>query len=238
MKIEIWSDYVCPFCYIGKRKLEEALENFPHKDDVEVTYKSYELDPNAPLYDGQDYYETLAKKFGSVDQVKQMTSNVKEQANLVGLDFQFNTMKQTNTFDAHRLAKYAETKGKGNDISEKLLSAHFIESKDVGNKEELGNIAASVGLKKEDAMEVLQDEQAFRAEVENDLNEAKQFQITGVPFFIINRKYAISGAQPTETFSQALQQVWEEENAATPLQTFGSDDDTCGPEGCDIPENK
>lgn len=236
MKIEVWSDYVCPFCYIGKRKLEEAIADFPHKEDVEVIFKSYQLDPNAPRYNGQDYYETLAKKFGSMEQVKQMTNHVKQQANLVGLDFQFDTMKQTNTFDAHRLAKFAELKGKGAAISEALLSAHFLESKDVGNIDELAEIAASVGLDKEEALAILRKEQSFREEVETDLQEATQFQITGVPFFIINRKYAISGAQPTETFTQALQQVWEEENKTSPFQTIGNNEDTCGPDGCDIPE--
>src|SRR5699024_4882470 len=147
-------------------------------------------------------------------------------------------MKPTNTFTAHRLTKYAETIGKGNELTEALLAAHFIEGKDIGHTDELMAIAASVSIDQAEAKEVIEDEDAYRAEVENDLQEAKEFQITGVPFFIFNRKYAVSGAQPAEAFTQALEQVWEEENKASPFQTIGNTDDTmaCDETGCDIPE--
>src|SRR5699024_5953399 len=160
------------------------------------------------------------------------------QAALAGLDFNFDEMKPTNTFTAHRLTKYAETIDKGNDLTEALLAAHFIEGKDVGHIDELAAIAASVGIDVEKAKEVITNEDAYRAEVEKDLQEAKEFQITGVPFFIFNRKYAVSGAQPEEAFKQALEQVWEEENKASPFQTIGNTDDTmaCDETGCDIPE--
>lgn len=237
MKIEVWSDYVCPFCYIGKRKLEAALAEFPHKESVEIIFKSYQLDPHAETYHGQDYMEQLAKKFGSLEQVQQMTANVKKQAALVGLDFDFKHMKPTNTFTAHRLTKYAETIGKANALTEALLHAHFIDGKDVGHTDDLVTIAASVSIDETDAKEIIENVDAYQAEVEKDLQEAAQFQITGVPFFIFNRKYAISGAQPTETFAQALNQVWEEENQAAPFQTIGSDATaTCDETGCDIPE--
>lgn len=237
MKIEIWSDFVCPFCYIGKRKLEEALANFPHKDTVEVVYKSYELDPHSEAYQGQDYMEQLAKKFGSLEQVKQMTAGVKQQAALVGLDFDFDGMKPTNTFTAHRLTKYAETVGKGNDITEALLKAHFLDGKDVGDTDELVAIATSLSMDETQSRQLIEDSNAYRREVEQDLQEARDFQITGVPFFIFNRKYAISGAQPVEAFSEALQQVWEEENKTSPFQTIGTDEGmTCDETGCDIPE--
>src|SRR5699024_3179262 len=191
MHIEVWSDYVCPFCYIGKRKLEEALAAFPHKDDVKVEYKSYLLDPNSPPYTGQDYFETLAKKFGSVEQVKQMTANVAEQAKLFGLDYDFDTMKPTNTMTAHRLTKFAEAKGKDLEMTEALLQAHFLDGKDVGDTDTLVTIATVLRLDADAARTAIEDETAYKAEVDADLAQAQEFQITGVPFFIFNRKYAL-----------------------------------------------
>lgn len=241
MKIEIWSDIACPFCYIGKRKLEDALVGFPQKEQVDIEFKSYQLDPNAPLYSGQDFYENMAVKFGSVEQAKQMTANITEQAKAVGLDFRFDTMKPTNTFDAHRLTKFAKEHGKDTVVSEKLLHANFTDSKDVGDKETLADIAAEVGLNKEEALAVLEDKQAYAKEVHADIEEAKQLGITGVPYFIFNRKYAISGAQPTETFAQALNKVWEEEKSNTTfenLATNNESDAACGADGCAIPDQK
>jgi len=239
MKIEIWSDFVCPFCYIGKRKLEEALSGFPDKDQVEIEFKSFQLDPNASLYTGQDFYESMAIKFGSVEQAKQMTAAITEQAKLVGLDFRFDTMKPTNTYDAHRLTKFATEQGKGAVLSEKLLYANFTESKDVGNIEVLAEIAEAAGLEKEAALAVLQNTQAYEKEVHTDIAEARQFGITGVPFFILNRKYAISGAQPTETFVQALDKVWKEEKSTPTFESLVSNtgtDAACADGSCAISE--
>lgn len=237
MKIEIWSDVVCPFCYIGKRKMEEALNDFSHKDDVTTEFKAYQLDPNAKPYSGQDFYEGMAAKFGGAEQAKQMTANIVEQAKSVGLTFHFDTMKPTNTFDAHRITKFAKAHGKDAEISEKLLHANFTESKDVGNHETLAAIAADVGLDKDDALRVLKDENAYRDEVNHDIQEAQQLGISGVPYFIFNRKYAISGAQPAEAFTQALEKVWDEENQVTPLQDLSTDSDgECGPDGCAVPD--
>jgi len=241
MKIEIWSDFVCPFCYIGKRKLEEALAVFTDKERVELEFKSFQLDPNAPLYTGQNFYESMAKKFGSVEQSKQMTAGITEQAKLVGLDFRFDTMKPTNTFDAHRLTKFAAEKRKGAVLSEKLLYANFTDSKDIGSIETLLEIAEEAGLDKNDVLAVLQDEQAYKKEVYADIEEARQFGITGVPYFIFNRKYAISGAQPTEAFTQALNKVWEEEKSIKTFETLSSNneaDATCADGSCTIPDQK
>lgn len=241
MKIEIWSDIGCPFCYIGKRKLDEALAAFPYKEQVEIVFKSYELDPNAPLYDGGNMYEKLAAKFGtSVEQAKQMTSGISEQAAQVGLVFDFAEAKTTNTFDAHRLTKFAGLHGKEEAIMEKLYAAHFTEGQDVGDVEVLADIAEAAGLDKEEALEVLRDKTFYANEVRADQEEAKQFGISGVPYFIINRKYAISGAQPTETFAGALQKVWEEKNAAPQLQNLSptgddNDDPYCADGSCAVP---
>ncbi len=237
MKIEIWSDYVCPFCYIGKRKLEEALAEFPDKKDVEIEFKSYQLDPNTPPYAGQDFYESMAVKFGSVEQSKQMMVGITEQAKTVGLDFKFDTMKPSNTFDAHRLTKFAKTYKKDALLAEKLLYANFTDSKDVGDIETLAEIAEAVGLNKEEAMAVLQDKTAYADEVHTDISEAKEIGISGVPYFIFNRKYVLSGAQQKETFMQALEKVFKEEKS-TPkfesLSTNSDSDGTCGDDGCEI----
>lgn len=237
MKIEVWSDVVCPFCYIGKRRLESALESFPHREDVTVEFKSYQLDPNAKQYAGESYYDKMSEKFGSVERVKQMTDNLAVQAKTVGLDFDFENAKHTNTLDAHRLSKFAKAEGKDDKISEALLKAHFVDGKDVGDVETLAELAVEAGLDKSAALEVINDKNAYKDEVEHDINEARQFGVSGVPYFVINRKYAISGAQPPETFKKALDQVWEEEQPKPAFQDLSSTDDgACGPEGCDIPK--
>jgi predicted DsbA family dithiol-disulfide isomerase len=242
MKIEVWSDFVCPFCYIGKRRLEEALSQFPHRDGVEVEFKSFELDPNSPAYSGKGIHDSLASKYGmSIEQAKQANQNVGQQAATVGLTFNFEDMKPTNTFNAHRLAKFAKTQGKEAVITEKLLYAYFTESKNVGDLETLADIAVASGLDREESLKVLQDEKAFANDVRIDQSIAQQYQITGVPFFIINQTYAISGAQPTSTFAGALQKVWEEENPAPVLQdlsTVNAEDASCVDGNCIIPERK
>ncbi|MEH7255011.1 DsbA family oxidoreductase [Neobacillus niacini] len=242
MKIEVWSDFVCPFCYVGKRRLEEALSQFPYRDNVEIEFKSFELDPNSPPYSGKSIHESLASKYGmSIEQAKQANQNVGQQAAGVGLTFNFDNMKPTNTFNAHRLAKFAKTQGKEAAITEKLLYAYFTESKNVGDVETLADIAEASGLEREEALKVLHDEKAYANDVRIDQSIAQQYQITGVPFFIINQKYAISGAQPTATFSGALQKVWEEENPAPVLQdlsTVSAEDASCVDGNCVIPEKK
>lgn len=236
MKIEVWSDIVCPFCYIGKRKLEAALEQFPHRADVVVEFKSYQLDPDTQAYQGQDYYESLAAKFGSIEKAKEMATGIAEQAKQEGLTFNFAEMKPTNTFAAHRITKYAKEHGKDNLISEKLLYAHFTEAKDVGDIEVLAEIAAASGLDREESLAVLQDKDNYADEVRADIEEAKRYEISGVPFFILNQKYAISGAQPIETFTQALEKVWEEENPKPILEDLSvTDGSACADGSCAAP---
>jgi len=240
MKIEVWSDYVCPFCYIGKHRLEEAINQFPHKDQVEVELKSFELDPYSPKYNGGNIHEVLAKKYGmSVEQAKQANQGVGQQAASVGLHFDFDGMKPTNTFDAHRLAKFAKTKGKEPVLSEKLLQAYFTESKDIGDLGTLADIAEESGLNREEAISVINNETAYANEVRADEGIAQQYRIGGVPYFVINSKYTISGAQPLDTFKAALQKVWEEESPAPVFQDLSTVEDvSCNDEGCIIPEKK
>ena len=235
MKIEIWSDYVCPFCYIGKRRFEEALEKTGLEGKVEVVYKAYELGPNAPATTDETIQESLAGKYNiSIDEAKSMTDNVVVQAESVGLKYNFDAMHPANTFNAHRLAKLAEQKGLGEEMTEQLLQAYFIESKRIGLDDVLIEILVKVGISKERAEEVLKSE-AFAEEVKADITEAGQIGVQGVPFFVINRKYAISGAQPAETFAEALQKVAEEEGIRPKLTILNSDaSGACKDDNCDI----
>ena len=211
MKIEVWSDYVCPFCYIGKRRLEEALKQTGLGEKAEVVFKAFELDPQSPATSDETMQEVLAKKFGkSIDEAKEMTDNVEVQAKTVGLDYDYGKMTPANTFNAHRLAKLAEQQGVGAEMSERLLKAYFIDGEKIGMEEVLLKIAEEVGLSRDRANEVLAGDE-FADEVRNDIAEAGQIGVRGVPFFVINRKYAISGAQPTEAFAEALTKVAAEE---------------------------
>ncbi|MEH7119547.1 DsbA family oxidoreductase [Neobacillus vireti] len=240
MKIEVWSDYVCPFCYIGKRRLELALEQFPHKNQVEVEFKAFELDPNSPPYNGESIHEVLAKKYRmTIEQAKQANQNVGNQAASVNLTYHFDEMKPTNTFDAHRFAKFAKSKGKGDVVSEKLLQAYFTEGKHIGDYDTLADIAEAAGLDRKEVLNVLEDKTAFANEVRADEEIARAYQISGVPYFIINSKYAISGAQPLETFKGALQKVWEEEAPKPLFQDLSTEKDvSCVDGNCLIPEKE
>ncbi|WP_432361806.1 DsbA family oxidoreductase [Sporosarcina sp. UB5] len=211
MKIEVWSDYVCPFCYIGKRRLEEALKATGLEGNAEVVFKAFQLDPNTPVGEGGSVPEGLAKKYGiSLDEAEKMLENVALQAKTVGLNFDVNSMTGANTFNAHRLAKLAEAEGKGDVVSERLLKGHFVSGEAVDHEKTLLSIAEEAGISKERAQQMLHSDE-FSDDVKNDIAEAGQIGVRGVPFFVINRKYAISGAQPVEAFADALKKVAAEE---------------------------
>ena len=235
MKIEIWSDYVCPFCYIGKRRLEEALQKMNLGDKTEVVFKAFQLDPNTPVGAEKSVPEGLAKKYGiSLDEAKQMLENVAVQAKTVSLDYDVDNMKGANTFSAHRLAKLAETEGKGAAASERLLKGHFVNGEVIDSEETLLAIAEEVGLSKERAQQTLQSDE-FADDVKKDIVEAGQLGVQGVPFFVINRKYAISGAQPVEAFTQALEKVAAEEGIQPQLKVLGTEGQgVCTDDNCNI----
>lgn len=236
MKVEIWSDYVCPFCYIGKRRFEAALEQFPNRDAVEVIYKSFELDPNAKTDGNPNVHDMLAAKYGmSREQAIANTQQITEQARTIGLDYKLAEAIQTNTFDAHRLTHFAATKGKMAEMTERLLKAHFTDTQHVGDHETLANIAAEVGLVKAEVLQVLQNGQ-YADEVRADEQEASTLGVRGVPFFVVNRKYALSGAQPSELFLQALQKAWDEEHPLVEMTSDTADNMVCTDDGCTVPE--
>ncbi|WP_079477997.1 DsbA family oxidoreductase [Halobacillus salinus] len=239
MKIEVWSDFVCPFCYIGKARLENALESFPQKDQVELVFKSFELDPQAEKNTGQNIHEKLAAKYGrSLDEARGMTANMTEQAKMEGLDFRFDDLVPTNTFDAHRVAKLGESKGIGLTVAQRFFQAVFTDGEDVGDHDTLIRLATEAGLDESDVKETLESD-AFTEQVRSEQGEAYQIGVQGVPFFVINRKYAISGAQPKETFTQALEKAFEEEKATPQFETFSQNEDAaCTEDGCEVPKNQ
>jgi predicted DsbA family dithiol-disulfide isomerase len=205
MKIEVWSDIVCPWCYIGKRRLESALETFD--GDVEVQWRSFQLDPSAPKKQEDSLDEALAAKYRiSVDRARQMLTQMTETAAKEGLDFDFDHAKGGNTLDAHRLLHLADQKGLQGEMKERLLSAYMTEGRPISEHDELVKLAADVGLDGEEAREMLESER-FEDDVRRDLAEARQFGVTGVPFFRINEKHGISGAQSPETLLDLFQRA-------------------------------
>jgi len=234
MKVEIWSDFVCPFCYIGKRRFEAGLRQFPHRDAVEVVYRSFELDPHAERDGNPNVYDMLAAKYGmSREQAVANTNRIAEQAKELGLDYYFDRTIPTNTFDAHRLAHFAATKGKMETMTERLLKAHFTDTLHLGDRQVLADLAAEAGLDREEALRVM-EEGEYADDVREDEREAGRLGIRGVPFFVINRKYAVSGAQPSEVFLEALSKAWEEDK---PLTVLGGSPEgaVCTDDGCSMP---
>lgn len=231
MKIEIWSDYACPYCYIGERQLEKALERFSGEENIEISYKAFELDPNASYEVTTTTKDRVAKKYGyTSEQAQQMIDNVHRYAESVGLEYHYDTVRYTNTFEAHRIAKYAETKGKGVEISEKLFHAYFTENKELSDHKVLTDIAIEVGLDKLEVEDVLKNKK-FAQDVRNDEFEASRLGIHAVPFFLINEKYSLSGAQPPEVFEKIFEKVLQEEK----IEESNLNGMVCGIDGCEIP---
>lgn len=235
MKIEVWSDYVCPYCYIGKRELERAIEATGLQGKVEVEMKAFQLDPYTAANDNRLVVEKLAEKYNTtIEQAIQMTQNVTVRAKEVGLAYDFADLRNANTFKAHRLAKWAEQQGKGNAFSEAVLKAYFIDNKKINDAEELAALAEEVGLSREQAVAIAGSGD-FTQDVQHDIQLAQQFGVRGVPFFVLNRKYAISGAQPREVFEETLRKVAEEEGIQPGLTVVaGNDTAICTDDSCDI----
>src|SRR4051812_25528199 len=233
MKVEIWSDVVCPWCYVGKRRFEQALARFAHADEVEVkvVYRAFELDPGAPRERTGDHNEHLARKYGlTVERAQQMNAQMTETAAAEGLDFRFDVMRGGNTFDAHRLLHLARDRGKQLELKERLLLATFTEGEPIGDQTALVRLAVDAGLDKAEVTEVL-DSNRYADAVRHDEQQAASYGISGVPFFVIDGKYGVSGAQPADVLVQVLEQAYGE---SRPLTMVGRPDaaaDTAG--ACD-----
>ena len=233
MKIEIWSDIACPWCFIGKRRFETALEGFEHKDQIDVEWRSYQLDPTLPEhYDGTETEYLSRMKGMPQDQVKQMFGHVTAQAAGEGLNYDFDSVVVANSFTAHRFLHLAKEHGVMDQAKEALLSGHFEQGKDIGDAEYLVGIGVELGIPETEIRETLAGDR-FAAEVRADIAEARALGVNGVPFFVLDRKYGISGAQPAEAFAQAIRQAWNERSPLTVLPQSKTDDGAvCGPDGC------
>lgn len=241
MKIEIWSDVVCPWCYIGKRRIEEALAAFPHADEVEVHWRAYQLDPGAPTEPTTGTAEMLAKKYGqSPAGVQQMQDRVEAVAAEVGLVYRLSETLHLNTVDAHRLIHLAHEQG-GHDlqgrVKEALLAAYFTEARNVADHAVLRDVAVAAGLDADRVDSVLASRE-YAADVQADIDQAQAYGATGVPFFVVDQKYGVSGAQPTEVFTQLLERAWAESHPGLEMVDSAvpaaGDGDVCGPDGCAV----
>lgn len=232
MKIEIWSDVMCPFCYIGKNNFEKALEKMPFKDEVEVEWKSFQLDPTLDSKETKNTMEYFKEKKGFPEaQAQQMIGQVMQMGKGAGIDFNFEKALITNTFSAHKLLHLAKKYNKANEMEEALFIAHFIDGKNVGDLETLISLAESLGIDKEEAKQALTSED-FDYEINQDILEARNNGVSGVPFFVLNGKYAVSGAQPVELFENALQQTYNE--TVSPLKNLSDKGASCDTDGCEI----
>lgn len=205
MKVEVWSDFVCPFCYIGKRNLEMALKQAGVDHETEVVFMSFELDPDSQKQYDKNINQLMADKYGmSLEQATETNNRIIKSAKEVGLDYNFDNLKPTNTLDAHRLSHLAESKGKRNEFTEALMHSYFTESQNISDFQALLTIAEKVGLNKEDAAAVLKSSD-FTEDVRKEESEARNRGISGVPYFLFDGKKAVSGAQAIETFVQVIE---------------------------------
>jgi predicted DsbA family dithiol-disulfide isomerase len=210
MKVDIWSDVRCPFCYIGKRKFEMGLEKFSNKNNIEVEWHSFELDPTLVTQTDVNTIDHISEVKGiSRKQGEEMHEYVSNVAKEVGLDFNFDKTVVANSFNAHRLIQLAKVKGVANEVEEALFKAHFTEGKNIDDAETLMNIGVSAGIERDELKNTI-DSEEFSKQVRQDEQQAQLYGINGVPFFVLNNKYGVSGAQSPETFSQALTQAWED----------------------------
>lgn len=238
MQVEIWSDIVCPWCYIGKRRLETALASFEHADAVEVVWRSFELDRSAPRERTGSYAEMLGRKYGMAPaQAHATLAHMTEVAAGEGLVFDFDRVRPGNTFDAHRLLHLAHERGRQDALAERLMLAYLSEGEPIGDPATLGRLAVEVGLDTAEVEAVLGGDR-YADEVRADEIAAQELGVTGVPFFVVDRRYAVSGAQQPDTILRALERAW---SATRPLEFVvatgaGNDQpaDGCDDGSCDL----
>lgn len=214
MQVEIWSDVVCPWCYLGKKRFERALESFGHRDEVEVVYRSFELDPSAPAGVSTPTVELLASKYGmSPEQAADAQREMEQRAAQDGLEFRMEGLRSGNTRDAHRLLQLAKDRGVQAELTERLHRAYFTEQASIFDHASLTELAVETGLDRGEVSKVL-DSDEYSDAVDTDEAMAQALGATGVPLFVIDRRYGVSGAQPPEVIAQALEQAWAEAAAS------------------------
>jgi predicted DsbA family dithiol-disulfide isomerase len=228
VNVEIWSDIACPWCAVGKRRFERALAGFEHRDEVTVTFRSFELDPDAPAARESSSAEHLATKYGtSLEQAQAMNQRMTETAAEDGLDFRFDRARGGNTFDAHRLLHLAAAHGRQHELKERLMRAYLGEGELMSDHAALTRLAVEAGLPEDEVRDTLATDR-FAADVREDEATAHGLGISAVPFFVIDRRFGLAGAQPPEVIGEGLRRAWE---AQAPLSVV-AEGDVCGPDGC------
>ena len=213
MKVTIWSDFVCPFCFIGQSHLDQALERFEQADNVEIEYKTFLLMSDAKYDPGKSYAETFAELKGlPIQQAESMLSQVVNMGKQSGVNIDYDTAKLANTIDAHRVFQFAKKQGKGTEFFKRFYRAHFSEGELISDHDTIVRLATEAVLAEADVRSVLNSKENID-EMMEDIKEARSIGVQGVPFFVFNNKYAVSGAQPVDAFVQVLNKVWEEEQA-------------------------
>jgi len=232
LRVDIWSDIACPWCYIGKRHLEQALGTFAHKDDVEIVWRAFELDPSAPRTVDRpvDFVERIARKYGTQPaQAQIMVDRVVSSGAKAGLELRFDRIVPGNTFDAHRLLHLAHERGKQDALKERMMRGYLTEGQAISDPEVLARLATEVGLDEQDVRAVLTSDR-YAPEVRQDEALARELGISGVPFFVLAGRLGVSGAQPADVLLGALDRAWADH--APKLEPF-AEGATCGPDGCD-----
>jgi predicted DsbA family dithiol-disulfide isomerase len=230
LRIDVWSDIACPWCYVGKRHLEQALGSFPEAADVEVVWHAYELNPSAARETREEgtHAERLAKKYGmSLDEARRRIDHLVNVGKAGGLSLDFDHIRPGNTFDAHRIVHYARELGLQDAVKERFLRGYLTEGEAIGNPEVLLRLAVEAGLDADRVSSILASD-TYTREVRTDEAEAQRLGISGVPFFVVGGRYALSGAQPAEVMGRALRQAWSE--LAAPVEL--AEGAACGPDGC------
>ncbi|QXE37494.1 DsbA family oxidoreductase [Streptomyces sp. GMY02] len=241
MRVEIWGDIACPWCYIGKARFEKGLASFAHRDEVEVVYRSFELDPGRAKGDTGLVTDLLAKKFGRTrEEALAMEEHVASNARSEGLGYVIEGRDYGSTFDIHRLLHLAKARGRHDELLDLAYRANFAEERSVFDDETLISLAVDAGLEEAEARAVLADPDAYAADVRADEREAAALGASGVPFFVLDRRYGVSGGQPAELFTQALEQAWES-RVLTPLAPAVRNESesgaVCDTDGsCEIPQ--
>ncbi|MFJ7154990.1 DsbA family oxidoreductase [Streptomyces sp. NPDC101118] len=235
MRVEIWSDITCPWCYIGKARFEQGLAAFAHRDEVEIVHRSFELDPKAPK-ETVPTLEMLARKFGrTLDEARAMQDHVAGTARAEGLEYRTEGRVNGSTFDIHRMLHFAAAHGRRDALLDLAYRANFAEERSVFDDDTLVALAVEAGLDEAAAREVLADGEAYAAEVRADEREAAELGANAVPFFVLDRRYGISGGQPAEVFTQALEQAWQGRQVLAPAAPEG---EACEPDGaCAVPQS-
>ncbi|MDJ0461797.1 DsbA family oxidoreductase [Streptomyces sp. H27-C3] len=236
MRVEIWSDIACPWCYIGKARFEKGLAAFAHRDEIEVVHRSFELDPGRAKGDTAPVIDMLASKYGRTrEEARAMEEHVAGNAQAEGLGYLTEGREHGSTFDIHRLLHLAKSRGRQDQLLDLAYRANFAEERSVYDAQVLVDLAVEAGLDAEEARAVLTDESAYADDVRADEREAAELGASGVPFFVLDRRFGVSGGQPAETFTQALEQAWQ----GRALTTIGdsADGEACDTDGsCEIPQ--